>query len=120
MIKHNSRRFHIIIDSYNCNPKILMDKKKIDETLRNIAKLLEMNILHGPVIIDGAPHNPGLTAFTVIDFSHISIHTFTEAKEVCIDIFSCKSFNYEAVKKYVKEAFELKDEYTKYVEVKYD
>jgi S-adenosylmethionine decarboxylase len=118
-IPDSSRRYHIILDAYNCQPKQLSDKKKIDKVIRDITKLCGMTLLHGPVVLEGVPENPGVTGFAIIDFSHISIHTFTKDKELCVDIFSCKPFSYHKVKKYVKESFNLDNECIRYVEVKY-
>lgn len=118
-IPNSTRRFHIVIDAYNCKPEQLEDKGKIDQVIREITSLCKMSILHGPIVIEGQPDNPGVTGFAIIDFSHISIHTFTADKEVCVDIFSCKPFDCEKVRKYVEEAFELENGSVKYVEVKY-
>lgn len=118
-IPDSSRRYHIIIDAYNCQPNHLSDKDKIDKVIRDITKLCGMSLLHGPVVLDGVPENPGITGFAIIDFSHISIHTFTKEGELCVDIFSCKPFSYHKVREYTKEAFGLEDECVKYVEVKY-
>lgn len=118
-IKNNTRRFHIIIDAWGCDPALISDKVTVETAIGKVADLCGMTIVHGPVVIEGVPENPGLTGFAVIDFSHISIHTFTNEQEVCVDIFSCKQFDYEAVKTYVKEVFRLQDGNTKYVEVKY-
>lgn len=118
-IPDSSRRYHIIIDAYNCQPNHLSDKGKIDKAIRDITKLCGMGLLHGPVVLEGVPQNPGVTGFAIIDFSHISIHTFTNAKEICVDIFSCKPFDYEKVKNYVQKAFALDGEYIKYIEVEY-
>jgi S-adenosylmethionine decarboxylase len=68
-----------------------------------------MKILHGPVIVEGIPTNPGLSGFAIIDFSHISIHTFSETNEVCVDVFSCKPFDYKELHRFVKEYLELED-----------
>ncbi len=113
------RRFHIITDAYNCNPEVLGNKQNLEEVLRDIVKICEMQILHGPVILEGVPQNPGLTGFAILDFSHISIHTFTDEKEICIDVFSCKKYDYDKVKQYVIKKFNLDEKFVKYVEVKY-
>lgn len=118
-IPEASRRFHIIVDAYNCQERLLSDIKKVDKVIRDIAKLCGMTLLHGPVVMEGVPENPGVTGFAIIDFSHISIHTFTKERELCVDIFSCKPFSYHKVREYVKESFNLEDEYVRYVEVKY-
>jgi S-adenosylmethionine decarboxylase len=110
MGQKSHRRYHLIIDAQNCLPEKLTDEKLLDAFIRQLAQKIEMKILAGPYIIKGEPYNPGITAFTIIDFSHISIHTFTKDNEFCLDIFSCKEFNHEMAVNFVKETFELKDE----------
>jgi len=112
------RRFHIIIDSAECDPELITDKARVDKAIKDIAKLCEMKVLHGPVVIEGLPVNPGLTGFAVIEFSHISVHTFVPSNEICVDIFSCKDFDYNAVKKYVMDAFNLDKASTNIIDVK--
>lgn len=114
-----NRRYHIIVDAYNCDPQILDDKKNLEQVLRDIVDLCKMKILYGPVILEGVPENPGITGFAILDFSHISIHTFTAENEICIDVFSCKKYDYEEVKKYVMDKFNLDEKFVKYIEVKY-
>ena len=100
-----SRRFHFVVDAFDCDVKLLSDKKFLNNLVIKIAKLLDMKILEGPVVISGIPENPGVTAFAVIDFSHISIHTFTNSREFCLDIFSCKTFDYKKLDNFVKNTF---------------
>ncbi len=119
MSKLENRRYHIIVDAYNCDPQILDDRQNLETVLRDIVDLCQMKILYGPVILEGVPENPGITGFAILDFSHISIHTFTAEKEICIDVFSCKKYDYDEVKKYVMDKFNLDEKYVKYIEVKY-
>ncbi|MEK7521689.1 MAG: S-adenosylmethionine decarboxylase [Patescibacteria group bacterium] len=118
-IESNQRRFHIIIDAWNCDPIYLNDKGKIEKLFHDIVKICGMSILYPPVITEGIPENPGLSGFMLIDFSHMSIHTFTIAREICVDIFSCKPFDYEKVREYIRENFGLEDKNMKYIQVKY-
>ncbi len=113
----SERRFHIIVDAVNCDPKIITDKKRVEQALRDIANLCEMQILHGPVVIEGLPINPGITGFTIVDFSHIAIHTFVPANEICVDVFSCKRYDYEKVKDYVVKTFKLSENNIKYRQI---
>lgn len=119
-IQEDNRRFHIILDAFNCKLEALEDKAKVEEVIREIARLCGMTIAHGPVVIEGVLENPGVTGFAIIDFSHISIHTFTSDLEVCIDIFSCKPFDTDGLIDYVKLQFGLEDQNLKLVHVKYD
>jgi S-adenosylmethionine/arginine decarboxylase-like enzyme len=105
-----NKRFHLIIDAQNCNNKLLGSQSFIEELIRGISRLIDMRILKGPVTADGIEENPGLSCFTIIDFSHISIHTFTKTNEFCLDIFSCKSFDYKRLYEHIKDCFGLKDE----------
>jgi S-adenosylmethionine decarboxylase len=118
MMAKFARRYHIIIDAVDCNPELITDKDKVGKAIMDITGLCQMQILHGPVVIEGLPTNPGITGFAVIEFSHISVHTFVPSNEICVDIFSCKEFDQDAVKKHVKETFGLKDENTKVIDVK--
>lgn len=119
MADHISRRFHIVIDAYNCKQAVLDDAAKVKKAIEIVARLCKMHILHGPVVIEGVPENPGITGFCIIDYSHISIHTFTQTREMCMDVFSCKQFDYEKVKEFVKKTFVLDDRFIEYVEVQY-
>ncbi len=104
-----SRRFHLIIDACDCDNNLISNKELIAKTIKTITKLIGMQIIEGPIITMGREENPGLTGFAIIDFSHISIHTFTKINELCLDIFSCKEFDYEKIKQYIKREFKLSD-----------
>jgi len=104
----NVKRYHNIFDMQNCNNKI-GDPKIVREFVENIAKAVDMTILEGPIVAQGVEHNPGLSVLAIIDFSHISIHTFTTYNEVLIDVFSCKEYDREKVLQVCKEYFEKTD-----------
>jgi len=97
------QRFHYILDMTNCNDKIL-DKEIIKDFIIKMAQELKMTLLHGPVVLEGVPENPGITGFAIVDFSHISIHSFTN-NEVFIDIFSCKTYDKSKVVQMCKDNF---------------
>lgn len=105
-----SRRYHLIIDAYGCNTKQINDIAVIEQFVRDIADRIDMNILKGPVTVEGIPENPGITCFTIVDFSHISIHTFTDSDEFYLDIFSCKPFDVAAVTDFITHTFGITSE----------
>ncbi len=96
-----TQRFHYIFDAGGINQKILNSKKLVDSLLKDTANLCKMRIISGPHIVQGMDYNPGVSGFCIIDFSHISIHTFSAPGEVCVDIFSCKPFDPQEIKNYL-------------------
>jgi len=91
-----TKRFHNIFDLTHCNEKIL-DKKIIRKFVEEAVEAVDMSILEGPIIAEGIESNPGLSIIAIIDFSHISMHTFANNKKALIDIFSCKEYDKEKV-----------------------
>lgn len=113
------KRYHIILDASDVETRYLDNKEYIENLLRDICNLIGMKILHGPVVVDGIEENPGISGFCIIDFSHISIHTFTETNTFCIDVFSCKPFDYLKVRDYLSEKFNIAQGKFVFHEVKY-
>lgn len=100
-----TKRFHHIIDLNNCNNKIF-DQQIVCDFVEEVVEALDMSILKGPITANGIEENPGLSVLAIIDFSHISIHTFKNNQEALIDIFSCKKYNRETVLQIAKKYFE--------------
>ena len=90
---------HLIVDGVMERP---MGKHMVETLLRELPSRIDMNILAGPYVVEGVPHNPGWTGFVIIDKSHISIHTFDEGNLVSIDVFSCKPFDAEQALSYIR------------------
>lgn len=115
-----TKTYHIIFDAIGCDRAVLNDEQKITELLVNVPKLVGMKILSGPNMVrDYDKDNLGISAFAIISFSHISIHTFTSSKEALVDIFSCKKFDFEKVRKYLYEFFKVDSSQVETLEVKY-
>lgn len=91
-----TKRYHIIIDLSGVDNQILTDVKGLKIFLNKLPGVINMHTLTQPLIAEGIPENPGLTGFVIIDYSHISIHTFTNYGEALIDIFSCKAYSKES------------------------
>lgn len=98
------KRYHQIFDIDNCN-KNINDGLFLKDYLQKIASAIDMHIIGGPIIAEGIPENPGYSVLCIVDFSHISIHTFTDCNGILVDIFSCKNWNKEKIRKMLIEAF---------------
>lgn len=92
--------FHLIMDGILSRR---VGEKEIEKILSELPAEIGMRVLAGPLIVRGDPANPGWTGVVVIERSHISIHTFEEEGKASIDIFSCKSFEKEAVIRYLEK-----------------
>lgn len=93
-----SPRYHVIFDIDRCKPETITDRVGLEAFVRRAVQSVKMNIIAGPVVAEGVPENPGLSAFAVLDFSHAAVHTFTNTGDVMIDIFSCKPFDKQAAR----------------------
>jgi len=114
-----TQRFHYIFDAWGLNPRFLNDKKLVISLLKDAAEICKMRIISGPHVVQGMDYNPGISGFCIIDFSHISIHTFSNPGEVCVDIFSCKPFNPEEVKTYLSKKLKVNQENLLFFQVNY-
>lgn len=110
MNKQPTKRYHLILDAIDVKVEYLTDKDFLEEFLKEASALVDMKILYGPIVAEGVPENPGLSAFCIIDYSHISIHTFTETKEFYLDIFSCKPFDFSKLENFMLGKFKIAPE----------
>ena len=111
-----TNRFHIICDLANCNNKT-NDPEAIKKFLVDLVEEVNMSVLEGPIIAKGIPENPGYTALVIIDYSHLSVHTFTKYNEALIDLFSCKPYDKQKVLDYCNNFFGVKPEDARIKEV---
>ena len=118
--KNYTKTYHIIFDAFGVEPKLLRSEEFVLKLLLEIPKLVGMKILSGPNLVrDYDKGHEGLTGFVIIDFSHISIHTFVDTKEIFVDIFSCKKFDYKKVRRYLYKELKVKPKQVETLEVKY-
>jgi len=101
-----SKRYHILLDIEDYSRKEI-NKDTLKKILRELPPLIGMQIIAGPVIVDCVEGNPGLSGFVIIDYSHISIHTFSGYNEILIDIFSCKPYIKEVVIEFLLTTLEI-------------
>lgn len=77
---------HIILDLYECDSEILDSPDKIKNILEKAVKEAKATLLHIK-IHKFSPY--GVSGFVIISESHISIHTWPEAKYAGVDIYTC-------------------------------
>lgn len=90
-----TKRYHILIDLEQVNSGNMTHGENLKKFLNELPEVIGMHVLTQPLVAKGIPENPGLSGFVIIDYSHISIHTFTNNNEALVDIFSCKPYKQE-------------------------
>ena len=103
---------HLMLELYNCDPKILSDEPHIRRVLDEYPARIGMEKVSPVHLYDIETSNPldaGLSGFVVIAQSHVSLHAWPEYREVDIDICSCKEFSQEDAIAFAKEMFQTED-----------
>lgn len=101
---------HLIIDGYRGNKDKLQDRELVYGVLDEYPDQIKMTKIMPPYVfryVGVKPEDWGISGFVLIAESHISIHTFPEKGYVNIDIFSCKEFDPEQAKQYIKDQLGL-------------
>src|SRR5258708_18744692 len=105
--------YHLMVDAYNCDKKVLSDLNILYNFLDTLPGILEMHQMIKPILAftpGTTPHDPGgWSGFTIIQESHISVHTFIDRRFVTIDAYSCKTFDMEKAIQYIKDTFKTND-----------
>lgn len=101
----------LILDLYDCSPKIIRSKKKILEYINKICDLIKIK-KHGRTNIEKfglkSHWGEGYSFFQFIEESSISGHFLENQNLVFINIFSCKQFNDKIAKDFTKKFFKAK------------
>ncbi len=117
LTKMQTKRYHILIDIKGTNNDVLNNEEGLANFLKTLPGVIGMHVLKGPEIAVGIPENPGLSGFVIIDYSHISIHTFTKYQEALVDIFSCKPYEQNDASKAVLDYFQVNEDQAQVQEV---
>ncbi|MFH1423679.1 MAG: S-adenosylmethionine decarboxylase [Candidatus Nealsonbacteria bacterium] len=108
MKKNQQYGMELIMDLYNCDPKIISSKKKLKEYTVKICKLIKMKRYGKPFIERfglGMDFTAGYSLAQFIESSLISGH-FSELWRSCyINIFTCKSFNAKIAEQFTQKFF---------------
>ncbi len=113
-MKHYGKE--LILDIHNCNPSTF-NRKSIRNFFKELCELIEMERCklcwwddYGvpPEEQETEPHIKGTTAIQFIKTSNIIIHTLDLMKNVYLNVFSCKDFDANTVKRFSEKWFEGK------------
>lgn len=101
----------LILDLDNCNPKVIRSKKKLQEFINQLCRLIRMK-KYGRTIIryfgQNSPETAGYSVVQLIETSSIVAHFSELYNSAYLNIFSCKSFDEKKTVQFVREFFNAK------------
>ena len=99
---------HLIVTAKGCNKNIL-DISAITKFLATLTKRIDMVAYGDPVVARfGQGIEIGISAVQLIETSAITIHTNDSARDMYLDVFSCKTFDEEKAIAFIKKTFSPK------------
>ena len=99
---------HLILTARACSENLL-DKKKIAEFMTNLTEKIDMVAFGDPIVERfGGGIEVGVSGVQLIETSAIVIHTNDQARDMYLDVFSCKTFSEDTVLQYVSQVFNPK------------
>jgi S-adenosylmethionine decarboxylase len=101
----------LILDLYDCDPKIIRSKKKILEYSEKLCNLIKVK-RYGKAICErfgfGSDYITGYSLVQLIESSSITGHFSELWNRAFVNIFSCKSFDDKIVSNFTKKFFKAK------------
>jgi S-adenosylmethionine/arginine decarboxylase-like enzyme len=102
---------HLIGNFGRCNPTKIRTKQNIINFANTLVREIDM-VPYGPpqVVYFGSGNKAGYTLVQLIETSNICAHFVEETNDVYLDVFSCKQFDRETVRKIFRSHFENQTE----------
>jgi S-adenosylmethionine/arginine decarboxylase-like enzyme len=101
----------LILDLYDCDPKIIRSKRKILEYSNKICKLIKMKKYGKPICERfgfGKDYTIGYSLVQLIETSSITAHFSEFWSRAYINIFSCKLFDEKIATDFTEKFFKAK------------
>lgn len=96
---------HLILTARGCD-EALLEKPKVAEFMTQLVDQIDMVAFGDPIVERfGKGVQTGISAVQLIETSAIVIHTNDQARDMYLDVFSCKTFDEHDVVDFVKTYF---------------
>jgi len=109
---------HLILDLYDCDPEATGSLETCYYYLDTLPGLIGTHKQSPPFVVytdeKKYPDKAGLSGWIPIVESGISIHTLTPTNFISIDVYSCKEYDPEEIKKFTREVFKPREIEEKY------
>lgn len=100
---------HLMLDCGECDILAMQDKDHIEKWIKSLVIDIDMEPVGEPWITQveiDKPERTGHVAMQAIVSSHISAHFVDSAKQIYLDVFSCRKFDKETVKQSMIKYFD--------------
>ena len=98
--------YHLLLNARKCTPLTIRSKTNIENFSRELVKRIDMVPYGTPqVVMFGSGNKKGYTLVQLIETSNITGHFVEETDDMYLDVFSCKTFDENTVRKIVKQYF---------------
>lgn len=96
---------HLVATASHCDDRLL-DTERIAEFLLGLVDRIDMTAYGPPVVARfGQGIEVGISGVQLIETSAIMVHTNDTARDMYLDVFSCKGFSEDVALAYLREAF---------------
>jgi len=105
---------HLVIDVLTKNSDKLTDKKFTRGLFKTVIKEIEMKavlpivLYQFPSLLKDKKKKGGITAFCILEESHLSCHSWPEENYIAYDVYSCKNFDEKKVIRLIKKFLPVK------------
>ena len=98
------------IDLYNCDPEIIRDAQKIRQFVVELCDLIEMKRFGETQVVHFGEDErvAGYSMTQLIETSLISAHFANQTNTTYLDVFSCKTYDPQAVVDFAKRFFQAR------------
>ena len=101
--------YHLVLDCAGLDPESIRDPQNIYKFTKQLVKDIDMVAYGDPqVVLFGTGNKEGYTLLQLIETSNICGHFCSESGDLYLDVFSCKPYDKEVVKKLAYEYFGFK------------
>ena len=101
--------YHLMLDLYDCDPEHLEDIQYTYHLLDTVVAEIEMEKQSPPSLFlsdsKRYPDKAGISGWVPLIESGLMIHTLVPTRAVFIDLFSCRKFSVDVVRRFFEEAF---------------
>lgn len=100
--------YHLILDVGGCDSSLMSNRQNVYDWITNLVKDIDMEPVGEPSIEFTAAHDIGKAGFTAVQIivtSSIVAHFIDATGQIYIDVFSCKKFDIDTIKKSITDRF---------------